>query len=117
MFLDAPAGCELRGEVLPNLQPYMPRKGRGAVKVRVMFRIEPNPGEGDTDPGVPRTNKHHSTMKTLKTILGCICFASVILAGAENPDGSLNATWTLGCMASAVVSGLLWGRIERRAER
>ena len=44
--------------------------------------------------------------KIVKTILGCVCVASVILAGAENPDGSCNLLWTLGWMAIAVISGL-----------
>lgn len=56
-------------------------------------------------------------MKTLKTILGCLCVASIILAGAENPDGSCNVIWTLGWMASAVVSALIWGHLDRRAAR
>ena len=56
-------------------------------------------------------------MKTLKTILGCLCVASIILAGAENPDGSCNVIWTLVWMASAVVSALIWGRLDRRATR
>ena len=56
-------------------------------------------------------------MKTLKTILGCLCVASIILAGAENTDGSCNVIWTLGWMASAVVSALVYGRIERRATK
>ena len=55
--------------------------------------------------------------RLFKTILGCVCFASIILAGAENPDGSCNVIWTLGWMASAVVSGLIWGRLDRRAAR
>ena len=55
--------------------------------------------------------------RAIKIILGCVCLASVILAGAENPDGSCNIIWTLGWMASAVVSGLVWGRLDGRAER
>ena len=41
----------------------------------------------------------------------------MFLAGAENTDGSCNVIWTLGWMASAVVSGLIWGRLDRRATR
>lgn len=40
-----------------------------------------------------------------RIILGCLCFASIILSGAENPDGSCNIVWTLGWMASAFLSG------------
>jgi hypothetical protein len=47
-----------------------------------------------------------------RTILGCVCFASIILAGAENPDGSCNILWTLSFLAVAVLSGLGWKKIE-----
>lgn len=55
--------------------------------------------------------------RVIKIIAGCVCFASIILAGAENPDGSCNIIWTLGWMSAAVVSGLLWGRLDGRAAR
>ena len=42
--------------------------------------------------------------KIIKIILGCILFASIVLAGAENPDGSCNVPWTLYWMAVAVLS-------------
>lgn len=51
--------------------------------------------------------------KAIKTILGCTCVVAVILAGAENPDGSMNLWWTVTCLAIATLSGLGWGRIER----
>ena len=40
-----------------------------------------------------------------KIICGCVCFASIILAGAENPDGSCNIMWTMCFLAVAVLSG------------
>ena len=43
--------------------------------------------------------------KTIETILGLVCFLAVILAGAENPDGSCNFLWTLSCLAIAGLSG------------
>lgn len=55
--------------------------------------------------------------RAIKIILGCVCVTSIILAGAENPDGSCNFIWTLGWMASAVVSGLIYGRLYGRAAR
>lgn len=55
--------------------------------------------------------------RVIKIIAGCVCFASIILAGAENPDGSCNIIWTLGWMSSAVVSGLIWGKLDGRAAR
>ena len=50
--------------------------------------------------------------KIFKSILGCVCFASIILAGAENPDGSCNLFWTIGFLALAVLSGLGLKKME-----
>lgn len=47
-----------------------------------------------------------------KIICGCACFAAIILAGAENPDGSCNLVWTLSFLAVAVLSGLGWKKLE-----
>ena len=47
-----------------------------------------------------------------KIICGCACFAAIILAGAENPDGSCNIIWTLSFLAVAVLSGLGWKKLE-----
>jgi hypothetical protein len=44
--------------------------------------------------------------KILKSILAFVCLASVLLAGAENPDGSCNLGWTLSFLAIAVLCGL-----------
>lgn len=43
--------------------------------------------------------------RAVKIILGCICITSIILAGAENPDGSCNLAWTLSFLGAAVLSG------------
>lgn len=51
--------------------------------------------------------------KAIKTILGCACVAAVILAGAENPDGSCNLWWTIACLAIALVSGYAWDRVKQ----
>ena len=50
--------------------------------------------------------------KIVKSILAVACFAGIILAGGENPDGSCNLIWTLGFMAIAVVSGLGLKKME-----
>lgn len=50
--------------------------------------------------------------KALKTILGCICIASILLAGSENPDGTVNLLWTLSWMGAATISGYLWNKIR-----
>lgn len=52
--------------------------------------------------------------KALQIILSCVCFASVILAGAENADGSVNFKWTLGFIALATVSGLILKHINKK---
>ena len=50
--------------------------------------------------------------KIAKTILAVICFSAVILAGAENPDGSCNLAWTIGCLGIALASGAGLKRME-----
>ena len=42
--------------------------------------------------------------KTLKSVLAVACFAGIVLAGCENPDGSCNILWTLGFMALAALA-------------
>ncbi len=50
--------------------------------------------------------------RIVKSFLAIVCFASIILAGAENPDGSCNLVWTLGFMAIAVLSGVGIKKLE-----
>ena len=50
--------------------------------------------------------------KIVKSILGCVCVASILLAGSENPDGSINLVWTLSWIAAAVLSGYLWNKVK-----
>lgn len=50
--------------------------------------------------------------KTIETILGLVCFLAVILAGAENPDGSCNFLWTLSCLAIAGLSGWAFSKVS-----
>lgn len=47
-----------------------------------------------------------------KTICGCVCFASLILAGAENPDGSCNILWTVSFIAVALISAYGYKKLE-----
>lgn len=51
--------------------------------------------------------------KTLKTIASVVCVASIILAGAENADGSCDLAWTLSWLSVAVVSGLAFNRLDK----
>ena len=53
--------------------------------------------------------------KTLKSIAGATCFASIILAGCETADGGICIPWTLGFIALAVLSGYAFKRLEGRA--
>ncbi len=47
-----------------------------------------------------------------KTLLACLCFGAVILAGCENLDGSCNIIWTLSWIAVAYISGRGLKRLE-----
>lgn len=50
--------------------------------------------------------------KIVKTILGCTCMASVILAGGETPEGGICVTWTLSWIGTALLSGWGWKKME-----
>ena len=50
--------------------------------------------------------------KALKTLLAVACFAGIILAGCEEPDGSCNIIWTLSWLSVAVATGLWLKRME-----
>ena len=62
-----------------------------------------------------------SAMKTfkkiVKTVLAIVCFTSIILAGAENMDGSCNLAWTLTWIAVAYVSGRQYGKLDKSCNR
>ena len=51
--------------------------------------------------------------KIFKTIASVTCVTSIILAGCENMDGSLNSRWTLSWLSVAVVSGLAFNRLDK----
>ena len=50
--------------------------------------------------------------KTVKVILAVACFAGIILAGCEEPDGSCNIIWTLGFIALSLVSAYGYKKLE-----
>ena len=50
--------------------------------------------------------------KAIKSILAVACFAGIILAGCEEPDGSCNLVWTLGWLSAAVLSGIGLKKME-----
>lgn len=50
--------------------------------------------------------------KTIKSILAVACFAGIILAGCEEPDGTCNLIWTLGWITMSVISALAYHKLE-----
>lgn len=50
--------------------------------------------------------------KIFETILGLVCVTALFLECAENPDGSCNLAWTLGCLAVSAGSGWLLGKVN-----
>ncbi len=50
--------------------------------------------------------------KFLEIIICLVFFLAVILAGAENPDGSCNLIWTLSCLAIAGLSALAFNKVS-----
>lgn len=50
--------------------------------------------------------------KFLEIIICLIFFLAVILAGAENPDGSCNLIWTLACLAIAGLSAWAFNKVS-----
>ena len=50
--------------------------------------------------------------KFLEIIICLVFFLAVILAGAENPDGSCNLIWTLSCLAIAVLSAWAFNKVS-----
>lgn len=51
--------------------------------------------------------------KALKTLLAAACFAGIILAGCEEPDGTCNLVWTLSWIAVATAAGLGFRKVEQ----
>ena len=52
-------------------------------------------------------------MRTFLEIIICLVFfLAVILAGAENPDGSCNLIWTLSCLAIAGLSACAFNKVS-----
>ncbi len=55
--------------------------------------------------------------KVLRTLAGFVFLASIVLAGAETPDGGVCLPWTLGFMASAFVSAFILKRLGHERGR
>ena len=50
--------------------------------------------------------------KFLEIIICLVFFLAVILAGAENPDGSCNLIWTLSCLVIASLSAWAFNKVS-----
>lgn len=50
--------------------------------------------------------------KILSTLLAFVCGASLLLACAQNPDGSANLLWSLGCLAVAILAGYGFAKLN-----
>lgn len=50
--------------------------------------------------------------KIIKAILATLCFTGIILAGAENADGSCDLAWSLSWLAVVLASGLGLKKME-----
>lgn len=50
--------------------------------------------------------------KFLEIIICLVFFLAVILAGAENHDGSCNLIWTLSCLAIASLSAWAFNKVS-----
>ena len=53
-------------------------------------------------------------LRLTRSIMGILCFTSIILAGAENPDGSVNFGWTLLWIAVAFVAVHLFKHLDEK---
>ena len=53
--------------------------------------------------------------KALKTILAVACVTGIILAGGENPDGSVNFIWTISWLAVACLSAYGYKKVDETA--
>ena len=53
-------------------------------------------------------------LRLTRSIMGILCFTSIILAGAENPDGSVNFGWTLLWIAVAFVAVQLFKHLDEK---
>lgn len=50
--------------------------------------------------------------KFFEIIICLVFFLAVILAGAENPDGSCKLIWTLSCLAIASLSAWAFNKVS-----
>lgn len=49
--------------------------------------------------------------KFFRTLAAFVCFVAIVLAGCEKPDGSICLSWSMACLAVALVAGFLFKKI------
>lgn len=54
--------------------------------------------------------------KVISTLCGLGCVFAIFLGCAQNPDGSCNPAWTFGCIAVAVILGMIWNKLTKGGE-
>ena len=55
----------------------------------------------------------NTVKRIVKTVLAIVCFTSIILAGGERPDGSVDFVWTLTWISVAYLSGRGYFKLEK----
>lgn len=55
-------------------------------------------------------------LRLTRSIMGILCFTSIILAGAENPDGSVNFGWTLLWIAVAFLAAHFFKHLDEQTK-
>ena len=54
-------------------------------------------------------------LRLTRSIMGILCFTSIILAGSENPDGSVNFGWTLLWIGVALLTANFFKHLDEKA--
>ena len=55
--------------------------------------------------------------KILETLLGIIIVVAIVLAGAQEPDGSMDIEWTVACLSVVAVAGVILRIITRHPKQ
>ena len=55
-------------------------------------------------------------LRLTRSIMGILCFTSIILAGAENPDGSVNFGWTLLWIVVAFLAAHFFKHLDEQTK-
>lgn len=100
---------EIEAETGSWLEGWYERRGFATKRVGMVFGKATSYMEKTI-----KSNTKREMNKFAKTILCLACFAGVVLAGCETPDGGICVGWTLGWAGVALASGLALKRMEER---